>query len=163
MIAGDSRRRNSSLPWDITKPDPDKSHWAEHSYNTETFRREMAIGVNCLNYQNENEPTLHRHYLPDKAYLDSNCPDGIRFELMFPSCAKADVNGKPVLDSPNHRDHVEYSELVIDGGCNNPEFPIQLPGLMFEVFYRTPDYKSRNGRFVGANGDVDGEYSLPAC
>ncbi|SPO00740.1 related to glyoxal oxidase precursor [Cephalotrichum gorgonifer] len=151
MIAGDNTRRAFTAPWDSHSPDPEKSVWRAKGYVTQDILKQLAVGVNCLNYAKPGEPTLMRHYLPDKAYIDANCPDGIRFEMMFPSCWV----GGDVVDTPNHSDHVAYPDTVMDGTC--PEgFPVRLPGLMFESFYDTVQFKDRSGTYVLSNGDVDG-------
>lgn len=154
MIAGDNNRRDFTAPWDYTGPDPEKSTWRSQGYVDQSILRQLAIGVNCLNYNKPGEPTLMRHYLPDKAFLDANCPDGIRFELMFPSCWV----GNGVLESANHKDHVAYPDTVLDGPCPSG-FPVRLPGLMFESFYNTPEFKDRAGTFVISNGDTEGNAS----
>ncbi|PKS10707.1 hypothetical protein jhhlp_002464 [Lomentospora prolificans] len=151
MIAGDNKRRDFTAPWDYTGPDPEKSTWRAKGYVEQDILKQLAIGVNCLNYAKPGEPTLMRHYLPDKAFIDENCPDGIRFELMFPSCWVGDN----VLDSANHQDHVAYPDTVMDGPCPS-DFPVRLPGLMFESFYNTVEFKSRSGSYVLANDDTQG-------
>ena len=93
MLAGDTFQRNFSLPI----PDPPKSDWKGDQL-TQSSLRQKAIGFNCLNYHADAEPSLYRHYLPNKAFLDAHCKDGLRFEIMFPSC----WNGKDV-DSPDHK------------------------------------------------------------
>ncbi|KAL2106399.1 hypothetical protein VUR80DRAFT_6782 [Thermomyces stellatus] len=133
MIAGDNNRRNFTAPWDSHKPDPEISEWKVKGYTTQDILKQLAIGVNCLNSAKQGEPTLMRHHLPDKAYIDANCLDGIRFELMFPSCWV----GGDAIDSPNHADHVAYPDTVMDGSC--PE-----------------DFPDRPGNFVLSNGDTDG-------
>jgi hypothetical protein len=109
-----------------------------------------AIGFNCMNYGRAPEGTLYRHSMPDKAYLDANCADGIRVELMFPAC----WNGKD-LDSPNHRSHVAYPDGVMTGNCP-PEFPVRFPGLMFEIIWNTNAFNGKAGEFVWSNGDPTG-------
>ena len=155
MIAGDSLRRNYSVAgMDYTQPDPPQSLWAELNQTTQGDLAQRAIGFNCLNYgKRPPEGTLIRHYLPTKDYLDANCLDGIRLELMFPSC----WNGHD-LDSPNHKDHVAYPDLVMDGTC--PEgFKTKLPGLFYETIWGTDSFTGFDGEFVLANGDVQGKSS----
>ncbi|KAL1880210.1 hypothetical protein VTK73DRAFT_6038 [Phialemonium thermophilum] len=151
MIAGDTYRRNYSINGlSPDQPDPAKSLWAQLGETTQADLAQRAIGFNCLNYAKAPEGSLYRHYLPPKDYLDQNCANGVRFELMFPSC----WNGKD-LDSPNHKDHVAYPDLVMEGDC--PEgYPIRLPGLFYEVIWETDLFKGVPGEFVIANGDVRG-------
>jgi Domain of unknown function (DUF1996) len=145
MIAGDTLQRNFTWP----VPDPPKSNWSPDQ-KTQKALSQKAIGFNCLDYSSAPEPSLFRHFLPEKSYLDANCTDGVRFELMFPSC----WNGKDV-DSPNHKDHVAYPDLVMDGTCPDG-FDIQLPGLFYETIWNTYAFKDKAGQFVIANGDPTG-------
>lgn len=96
MISGDTDRRNFTC----AVPEPPKSLWSGFEL-TQPALQQKALGFNCLNYGGTPEPSLGRHYLPDKSFIDANCPDGLRLELMFPSC----WNGKDT-DSPDHRSHV---------------------------------------------------------
>jgi Domain of unknown function (DUF1996) len=145
MIAGDSGQRN--FTWPI--PDPPKSDWSGNQLSQFALQQK-AIGFNCLNYKAPPEPSLYRHYLPDKDYMDERCEDGIRFELMFPSC----WNGKDV-DSPDHKSHMAYPNLVMTGNC--PEgFETRLVSLLYETIWNTYAFKGEDGRFVISNGDPTG-------
>lgn len=145
MIAGDTYLRD--FPWPI--PDPPKSEWTGKQGSQEALRQK-AIGFNCLNYALDPEPSLGRHFLPNKTYLDEHCTDGVRFELMFPSC----WNGKDV-DSDDHKSHVAYPSLVMDGTC--PEgFETRLVSLFYESIWDTYAFKDKEGYFVIANGDPTG-------
>lgn len=151
MIAGDSLRRNySEALGDVSKPDPEKSIWAKLGQTSQPDLQQRAIGFNCLNYAKAPEGSLSRHFLPDKAYLDANCADGVRFEHMFPSC----WNGVDV-DSPDHRSHVAYPDLVMTGNCPKSH-PKRLISLFYEIIWNTAAFKGRNGRFVISNGDIQG-------
>ncbi|EFQ34211.1 hypothetical protein CGRA01v4_03966 [Colletotrichum graminicola] len=149
MIAGDTDRRNYTAG-DPSQPDPPKSAWSTLGQTKQSDLEQRAIGFNCLNYARAPEGTLYRHALPDKAFLDANCADGVRFEMMFPSC----WNGKDV-DSPDHKSHMAYPDLVMTGTCPDG-FETSVPNLLYEVIWDTAAYKSRNGRFVIANGDLQG-------
>lgn len=152
LLAGDTRLRNFSGP----VPDPEKSLWTEED-KTQHALGQKAIGFNCLNYKKQPEGSMYRHFLPDKEYMDANCDDGIRAELFFPSC----WNGKDV-DSDNHRDHVQYPDLVNDGKC--PEgFETRVPSLFFETIWNTAHFKGVNGQFVWSNGDPTGKFCLGPC
>ncbi|RFU81240.1 glyoxal oxidase precursor [Trichoderma arundinaceum] len=155
MVSGDTARRTYTAG-DPTQPDPAKSLWASLGQTTQEILAQRAVGFNCLNYDKAPEGTLYRHFMPDKAFLDANCKDGIRFEIMFPSCWK----GGDATDSPNHQDHVAFPDLVMTGNC--PEgFPERLPSMLFEVIWNTNAYAGRDGHFVISNGDVTG-YGLHA-
>lgn len=151
MVAGNTDRRNYTAG-DPTQPDPPKSLWASLGQTSQDVLAQRALGFNCLNYAKAPEGTLYRHFLPDKAYLDANCLDGIRFEIMFPSCWK----GGDATDSPNHQDHVAYPDLVMTGDCP-AGYPDRLPSMLFEVIWNTHAFAGRNGQFVIANKDTTGK------
>lgn len=145
MLAGDPFQRNFTWP----VPDPPKSQWSGDQAS-QTALRQKAIGFNCLNYQTAAEDSLHRHFLPNKTYLDEHCTDGVRIELMFPSC----WNGKDA-DSHDHKSHVAYPSLVMDGTC--PEgFETRLVSLFYETIWDTYAFKDVDGYFALANGDPTG-------
>lgn len=154
MIAGDTNRRNYSVgDGDYQAPDPDKSSWKALNQVGQADLAQRALGFNCLDYSKAAEGSLYRHFLPSKDYIDSNCPDGIRFELMFPSC----WDGKN-LDSDNHKDHVAYPDLVMNGDCPS-DFPVRLPGLFYETIWDMHSFSDRDGIFVMSNGDPYGTCS----
>lgn len=145
MIAGNNFRRNSTIP----DPDPNKlGPWPEASQDELAQR---AIGFNCLHYATgNNEPTLGRHHLPDKAFLDSNCNDGVRLEMQFPSCWNGESDG-----GPTHKSHVAYPDGVSVGNCPKG-YDRRLITLMFETIVATDKFKDKTGQFVLANGDPTG-------
>jgi hypothetical protein len=112
--------------------------------------RQKALGFNCLNYQTTAEASLYRHFLPNKTYLDEHCTDGVRFEMMFPSC----WNGVDA-DSHDHQSHVAYPSLVMDGTC--PEgYETRLVSLFYETIWNTYAFKDVDGYFALSNGDPTG-------
>lgn len=154
LIAGDTKRRNYTVG-DPNQPDPPTSNWAALGETTQDDLAQRALGFNCLNYDKEAEGSLFRHFLPDKSYLDANCKDGLRLEIMFPSC----WDGKNI-DSADHKSHMAYPNLVGDGQC--PEgFPVRLVTLFYEVIWATKSdrFDGRSGQFVIANGDPTGKFS----
>ena len=149
MIAGDTFRRTYTAG-DPTQPDPDKSAWAGLKQTGQDTLRQRALGFNCLNYGKTPEGTLDRHYLPEKSFLDQNCAQGVRFELMFPSC----WNGKDLSNS-DFKSHMAYPDLVMNGNCPSG-FETRLPSILYETIWDTYAFKNRNGRFVLSNGDTTG-------
>ncbi|KAI4134838.1 MAG: hypothetical protein LQ347_001193 [Umbilicaria vellea] len=143
MISGNTYQRNFTFP----VPDPPQPWPAEQK--TQFALAQKALGFNCLNYGGTAEPSLYRHFLPDKAYLDANCPQGVRFELMFPSC----WNGE--LDSPNHKDHVAFPDQVMSGNCPSG-YDRRLISLFYETIWNTAAFIGQEGQFVLANGDPTG-------
>ncbi|ROT38938.1 hypothetical protein SODALDRAFT_275518 [Sodiomyces alkalinus F11] len=146
MIAGNSNRRNWST-WDLTQPDPPADQWYSKGLTTQESLGERSMGFNCLNYAGNPEPTLYRHTIPDKAFIDANCPNGIRTEITFPSC----WNGKD-LGSEDHRSHMAYPDMLRAGQCPD-DFPVHMPTMLFETVWNVKAFNGRNGRFVMANGD----------
>lgn len=148
MIAGDKDRRNYTVG-DSTfdQPDPPKSEWAALGQTSQTDLAQRALGFNCLDYSKTAEGSLYRHFLPSKDYIDANCPDGIRAELMFPSCWDGEN-----LDSDDHQSHVAYPDLVINGDCPDTH-PVRLPGLFYETIWDMGSYTDRSGIFAFSNGD----------
>jgi hypothetical protein len=148
MIAGDNFQRNFTFP----VPDPDESViLANATLLTQFALQQRAIGFNCLHYGSPpNEPSLYRHFLPNKTFIDTNCTDGLRLELLFPSC----WNGS--LDSADHKSHMAYASLPMgDGECPDG-YPLRVPTLFYETIYATFDFVNESGQFVLANGDPTG-------
>lgn len=145
MISGDKRLRNFTWP----VPDPPKSDWTGDQVSQFALEQK-ALGFNCLNYAATAEASLYRHFLPDKEYLDANCLDGVRFELMFPSC----WNGVD-LDSSDHRSHVAFPDQVMTGTCPDG-FKTKLPSLFYETIWNTYAFAGVDGEFVLSNGDPTG-------
>ncbi|PMD37148.1 hypothetical protein L207DRAFT_71340 [Hyaloscypha variabilis F] len=146
MIAGNTNQRNFTYP----VPDIPKSNWNVAPYNTQAFLEQAALGFNCLNYAITPEGSLYRHFLPDKAYLDANCLDGLRLELMFPSC----WDGQS-FEIKDQKEHVAYPSEVMTGTCPSG-FPIRLPSLFYETIWNTYEFVGQAGQFLVANGDPTG-------
>ncbi|KZF20149.1 hypothetical protein L228DRAFT_240704 [Xylona heveae TC161] len=145
MLAGDTLQRNFTLP----VPDPPKSNWKGVDL-TQKSLAQKALGFNCLDYSKDPEPSLYRHFLPDKSYLDANCKDGLRLELMFPSC----WNGKD-LDSSDHKSHMAYPDLVMTGDCPQG-YETRLVSLFYETIWSTEAFAGIDGQFLLSNGDPTG-------
>ncbi|KAI8960132.1 hypothetical protein F5Y11DRAFT_279737 [Daldinia sp. FL1419] len=150
VVAGSNYRRDYTVG-DPKSPDPPQSDWAALKQTSQSDLEQRAIGFNCMDYKKAPEGSLLRHYMPDKEFLDANCPDGIRIELMFPSCWNGDITAK------DHKSHMAYPSLVGNGDC--PEsHPKRLVTLFYETIWDTGNkqFKGRNGQFVVSNGDPTG-------
>ncbi|KAI1084194.1 hypothetical protein F5B20DRAFT_568250 [Whalleya microplaca] len=151
MVAGSNYRRAYTIG-DPDSPDPPQSNWANLKQTSQADLEQRAIGFNCLNYKSSNqEPSLFRHRMPDKDFTDANCPDGLRLELMFPSC----WNGEAT--SSDHKSHVAYPSLVGNGDCPDTH-TLRLPTLFFETIWDTgaKDFQGKAGEFVISNADPTG-------
>jgi hypothetical protein len=150
MIAGNSTLR--TFPWPI--PDIPQS-LLSGNLTSQLALQQRALGFNCLNYNGTPEGSLTRHFLPSKKYMDAHCADGLRLELLFPSC----WNGIDI-DSPDHKSHVAYASIVMDDG-NCPEgFEARIPTLFYETIFNTFEFQNASGKFVLANGDPTGKLSF---
>ncbi|KIW68215.1 hypothetical protein PV04_04175 [Phialophora macrospora] len=145
MIAGNPLKRAFLGP----NPDPPMSTW-NASDKTQPALMEKALGFNCLNYSAQPEGARQYHYLRDKSFLDAQCADGIRAEVMFPSC----WNGKD-LDSEDHTSHVVYPSEIQNGQCPDG-YPVRLPTLFYETIYQTNLFAGMDGQFTFSNGDPTG-------
>jgi len=155
MIAGDTFQRTFNLPI----PDPPLSEWSsDPQQSNQAALSQKALGFNCLNYAITPEGSLYRHFMPDKSYLDANCLDGLRFELMFPSC----WNESAGPTSHDFKDHMAYPDLVKTGNC--PEgFGTRVPSLFYETIYDTYSFVGKAGQFIIANGDPTGKFASITC
>jgi hypothetical protein len=152
MISGDTFRRNYTVgDTDGSQPDPPQSEWAGLNQTSQYDLSQRALGFNCLDYSKTPEASLYRHFLPDKSYLDANCPDGVRLELVFPSC----WNGND-LDSSDHQSHMAFPDLVQDGNCPDSH-PTRIITLFYETIWNTAAFDGVDGTFVLANGDPTGK------
>ncbi|KAI4155291.1 MAG: hypothetical protein LQ341_000203 [Variospora aurantia] len=147
MISGSNTRRNTTL----SGPDPSK-HLGPFPDENNSQREERAIGFNCLNYANPSlaENALSRHHLPEKSWIDSNCPDGIRLELGFPSCWNGEMDG-----GEEHKSHVAFPHWIKAGDCP-PGFDKRLPTMLYETIVDTGKFIGKSGKFVLGNGDPTG-------
>lgn len=148
MLAGNTNQRNFTYP----VPDIPRSNWNVAPYNTQAFLEQAALGFNCLNYAKQAEGALYRHFMPDKAYLDAHCADGLRLELMFPNCWDGIA-----FDVKDQKEHLVYPAQVNAGDCP-AGFETRLPGLFYETIWNTAEFSGIDGQFVLANGDPTGMF-----
>ena len=153
MIAGDNLRRDFTAG-DPGLEDPAKATWAATGETIQSHLEQRALGFNCLNYEADPEGTLERHFMPDKQFLDAKCTNGLRLELMFPSC----WDGKN-SEAEDHKSHMAYPDQVMSGNCPDSH-PVHVPGLLYETIWNTYAFKGRAGMFVMSNGDASGEFGL---
>ena len=147
MIAGDFRRRNASM-CDVTKP---MSSWNATDMSQDCLAAK-AVGMNCLKYSPafQTEGSMQYNYLRNSSFVRSTCVDGLRAEILFPSC----WNGRDI-DSPDHKSHILYPSLGKTGVCP-PGFPIRTPTLFYETIWDVHVFANEPGEFVFANGDPTG-------
>lgn len=144
MVAGNPSLRDFQGPF----PDTDLSSWPTDPTD-QFFLQQRALGFNCLNYNKDPEPSLYRHKMMTKDYMDENCVDGLRIELAFPSC------GTGAKDSNDHKSHVAYPSLVKEGNC--PEgYDEHYPFLFFETIWATNAFAGDDGQFLLSYGDPTG-------
>jgi len=106
---------------------------------------QRAVNFVCLGNEGP-----HTNNMPDK-----NCPNGLRSQIVFPSC----WNGKD-LDSPNHKSHVAYPSAMDNGYCP-PTHPKRFITLFVEIVWQVDAFKDKwpipsKNPFVFANGDPTG-------
>lgn len=147
MVAGDPWIRNFTGPF----PDTELSFWPTDASGDDEqfFLQQRALGFNCLNYDIDPEPSLYRHIMPSKDYLDANCKDGLRLELAFPSC------GNGSMDSADHKSHVKYPSLVKEGNCPDG-YDTHYPFLFYETIWGTDAFAGEPGDFFLSYGDPVG-------
>ena len=145
MVAGNPAIRNFTGPF----PDTPLSSWNLDATDDQFFLQQRALGFNCLNYAVAPEPSLYRHVLPSKDYLDANCADGLRLELAFASC------GNGSIDSTDHKSHVAYPSLVKEGNCPDG-YDVHYPFLFYETIFATNTFDGVAGEFVLSYGDPVG-------
>ena len=146
MVAGNSTKRSRNGPY----PVPPRSEWVEADMTQEALA-EKAIGFNCLHYAaGWNEGTFNITWIRSKPFIDAQCLDGLRAEILFPSCWDG-----VRLDSTDHQDHLRYPSHLESGICPITH-PVYLPILFYEVVWNTPEVRDFSGRFVLSNGDPSG-------
>ena len=146
MIAGNTSLRDFPYP----VPDPQMSDW-KASDMTQAALAAKAIAFTCLNYAaSPPEGALMTHYLRNKTLLDAQCPQGVRFEIEFPSCWDG-----VRLDSEDHKSHILYPNLIKTGFCPDG-FNVRTPVIFYETIWNTFDFVNQSGMFVIANGDTEG-------
>lgn len=129
-------------------PDEPLSSWPQEP-DDQFWLTQRALGFNCLDYNSDPEPSLYRHELPSKSYMDQHCTDGMRLEIGFPSCG----TGEP--DSDDHNSHVAYPNLVKEGKC--PEgYDVHYPFLFYETIWATQLFAGEDGQFALSMGDPTG-------
>ena len=147
MLAGNPWVRNFTGPF----PDTELSFWPTDASGDDEqfFLQQRAIGFNCLNYDLKPEPSLYRHVMPSKEYMDQNCKNGMRLEMGFPSCG----NGSKT--SSDHQSHMKYPSLVKEGNCPDG-YDVHYPFLFYETIWGTDQFAGEDGDFMLSYGDPVG-------
>ncbi|KAF9882417.1 WSC domain-containing protein [Colletotrichum karsti] len=87
-------------------------------------------------------------------FPNRNCPDGLRVQIVFPSCWDG-VN----VDSQDHKSHMAYPSGVSTGRCP-ASHPKRFVTLFYEIIFQVNDFKDKwygDGQpFVLSNGDPTG-------
>jgi hypothetical protein len=106
-----------------------------------------AVSFVCLDYSGSSPQT--------DSIPNSNCPDGLRAQIYFPSCWDG-VNG----DSSDHKSHMSYPIGQNDNGACPSSHPVHLISIFFEVIYSIDKFANRwygsDHPFVFAQGDRTG-------
>lgn len=102
----------------------------------------------CLDYNGSGTPQT-------KEFPKTNCPNGVRAQVFFPSCWDG-VN----LDSPDHQSHVAYPTGSYDSGPCPEGFPVRLVSIFYEVIWQTEMFEDMwygdKQPFVFSFGDPTG-------
>ncbi|BGP07987.1 hypothetical protein JCM10049v2_003832 [Rhodotorula toruloides] len=98
------------------------------SYNASSDMAK-AIGANCLG--GKLNPTRNPWLPPE------NCPNGLRLEVMFPSC----WDGKNV-DSASHQSHIAYPAGGESGPCPDTH-PVRIVTLFYEIMWSVDPWKDK--------------------
>ncbi|KAH8203824.1 hypothetical protein TruAng_002001 [Truncatella angustata] len=105
---------------------------------------QSAVSFVCLGITEPATPELPRH----------NCPNGLRTQLIFPSC----WNGKD-LDTSDHKSHMAYPTGTDSGACPSTH-PKRFITIFYEVTWDVDDFKDswydNKQPFVFSHGDPDG-------
>ncbi|BGP16099.1 hypothetical protein JCM10213v2_004093 [Rhodosporidiobolus nylandii] len=119
------------------------------SYNPDN-QMATQIGVNCLGATKKETRNPY--------FLTENCPNGMRLEVMFPSC----WDGENV-DSPNHQNHVAHPIGGESGPCPDTHPKRVVTVIFYEIMWSVDPWKDRwdealntSQPFVLAMGDPTG-------
>lgn len=112
--------------------------------NASDSLEQKAVSFVCLGVDGPATPTL-----PDR-----NCPNGLRTQLVFPSCWDGEN-----LDAPDHKSHMAYPSRVDSGECP-ASHPKRFITIFYEVTWNVDDFKDAwhgdSQPFVFSNGDPTG-------
>src|SRR5690606_26323429 len=101
----------------------------------------------CLDYNGGTPET--------QEFPTTNCPNGLRAQVFFPSCWDG-VN----LDSPDHQSHVAYPTQSYDSGPCPEGLPVRLISIFYEVIWHTEMFEDTwfgdTQPFVFSTGDPTG-------
>ncbi|KAI0207010.1 WSC domain-containing protein [Astrocystis sublimbata] len=110
---------------------------------TDTLEQ-RAVSFVCLGTDGPATPHLPKQ----------NCPDGLRTQIIMPSC----WDGKN-LDSPDHKSHMAYPSGIDNGVCPKSH-PRRFITLFYEVNWQVDEFKDMwygdKQPFVFSTGDSEG-------
>ncbi|KAJ5974956.1 hypothetical protein N7481_008663 [Penicillium waksmanii] len=102
----------------------------------------------CLNYDGPATPQTN-------GFPKTNCPNGIRAQIYFPSCWDG-VN----LDSPDHKSHMAYPTQTYDNGPCPASHPVRIVSIFYEITWHTEAFAEMwygdSQPFVFSFGDPTG-------
>ncbi|KAI1633367.1 hypothetical protein F4809DRAFT_655210 [Biscogniauxia mediterranea] len=112
--------------------------------NNSDSLEQRAVSFACLGHDGPATPELP----------DQNCPNGLRTQLVFPSCWDG-VN----LDTPDHKSHMAYPSGMDTGFCPQSH-PKRFITIFYEVTWNVDAFKDMwygdKHPFVFSNGDPTG-------
>lgn len=114
--------------------------YARNDTGTDASR---AISWLCIDFNGPAQPQT-------PGFTNTNCPNGLRGQVFFPSCWDG-VN----LDSPDHQSHMAYPSGIDSGSCP-PSHPVHLVSIFYESWFNAGPFANQGGQFVLANGDPTG-------
>jgi hypothetical protein len=119
----------------------------QRNYTGEQAAPGNAVSFVCLDYSGKSPQS--------NSIPNTNCPDGLRAQIYFPSCWDGEN-----LDPADHKSHMAYPIGQYDNGICPDSHPKHLISIFFEVIYSIDSFKDRwhgsDHPFVFAQGDRTG-------
>jgi hypothetical protein len=114
------------------------------------------IAWDCINGSQADSYYLSISY---RSSIPTDCPPGknVQLRVKFPQCVAVDVAGLPILDSPNHKDHMAYPLGWPDLGCPSTH-PFEVPEII--VHWRWP-VPPQGAQYMRLGSDMY-DWAIPA-